>query len=176
MSTTRKVALVGAGVIGTQHGLVISELADRIELVAVADVEIDRAERLAAHRGGRPYPSLTAALAAEEIDVVVVCTPTGRHAEVAVEALEAGKHVIVEKPAEITVQRTDEIIKAQQKAGTLVTVISLRVTLETNRQSIGVITGAYESARTDVSAGSLSRAATRRAFAPFEQLRWSDQH
>ena len=124
MSTIRKVALVGAGVIGTHHGLVISQLADRIELVAVADVEIDRAVRLAAQRGGRPYPSLTAALAAEEIDVVVVCTPTGRHGEVAIEALEAGKHVIVEKPAEITVQRTDEIIKAQQKAGTLVTVIS----------------------------------------------------
>jgi predicted dehydrogenase len=43
---------------------------------------------------------------------------------VAVEALEAGKHVIVEKPAEITVSRTDRIIEARHKAGTLVTVIS----------------------------------------------------
>jgi UDP-N-acetyl-2-amino-2-deoxyglucuronate dehydrogenase len=55
---------------------------------------------------------------------VAVCTPTGRHGEVAIEALEAGKHVIVEKPAEITVARTDEIIDAQRKASTLVTVIS----------------------------------------------------
>jgi UDP-N-acetyl-2-amino-2-deoxyglucuronate dehydrogenase len=54
----------------------------------------------------------------------VVCTPTGRHGEVAIEALEAGKHVIVEKPAEITVARTDRIIEARDKAGTLVTVIS----------------------------------------------------
>src|SRR6185369_5891753 len=69
-------------------------------------------------------PSLTAALAAEEIDVVVVCTPTGLHGEVAIEALSAGKHVIIEKPAEVTVARTDEIIRARQKAGTLVTVIS----------------------------------------------------
>jgi UDP-N-acetyl-2-amino-2-deoxyglucuronate dehydrogenase len=122
--TVRKVALVGAGVIGKQHGLVISQLADRIELVAVADIIPERAEQLAAERGGRPYASLTEALAAEEIDIVVVCTPTGRHAEVAIEALDAGKHVIVEKPAEITVPRTDEIIEAQQKAGTLVTVIS----------------------------------------------------
>jgi len=120
----RKVALVGAGVIGRQHGRVISGLADRLELVAVADVEPGRAEQLAADRGGRPYPSLTVALAAEQIDIVVVCTPTGRHGEVAIEALEAGKHVIVEKPAEITVSRTDEIIQARQKAGTLVTVIS----------------------------------------------------
>ena len=124
MSTRTKFALVGAGVIGKHHGLVISQLADRVELVAVADVERDRAEQLAAARGGRPYGSLTEALAAEDIDVVVVCTPTGRHGEVAIEALGAGKHVIVEKPAEITVERTDEIIKAQQKAGTLVTVIS----------------------------------------------------
>ena len=120
----RKIAVVGAGVIGTHHGLVISQLADRIQLVAVADINIERAERLAAERGGRPFASLTDALAAVDIDIVVVCTPTGRHGEVAMEALAAGKHVIVEKPAEITVERTDEIIEAQQKAGTLVTVIS----------------------------------------------------
>ncbi|MEU8298601.1 Gfo/Idh/MocA family oxidoreductase [Micromonospora sp. NPDC048909] len=124
MSTRTKFALVGAGVIGNHHGLVMSQLAERVELVAVADVERQRAEQLAASRGGRPYGSLSAALAAEEIDVVVVCTPTGRHGEVAVEALDAGKHVIVEKPAEITVAKTDEIITARQKAGTLVTVIS----------------------------------------------------
>ena len=124
MSTERKIALVGAGVIGTQHGLVISQLADRLRLVAVADVQLDRARHLAGERGGRPYGSLTGALAAEEIDIVVVCTPTGRHAEVAIEALAAGKHVIIEKPAEITVARTDEIIAARQRAGTLVTVIS----------------------------------------------------
>ena len=122
--STPKFALVGAGVIGKHHGLVMSQLADRLELVAVADVVKERAEELAAARGGRPYGSLSEALAAEDVDVVVVCTPTGRHGEVAVEALDAGKHVIVEKPAEITVARTDEIIRARERAGTLVTVIS----------------------------------------------------
>jgi UDP-N-acetyl-2-amino-2-deoxyglucuronate dehydrogenase len=124
MSTIRKIALVGAGVIGTHHGMVISQLADRVQLVAVADTEFERAERLAAERGGRPFASLAEALAVVDVDIVVVCTPTGRHGEVAIEALTAGKHVIVEKPAETTVARTDEIIEAQQKAGTLVTVIS----------------------------------------------------
>jgi predicted dehydrogenase len=124
VSTVRTIALVGAGVIGKQHGLVISQLAGRLRLVAVADVQPERARQLTAERGGRPYGSLTEALAAEEIDIVVVCTPTGRHGEVAIEALAAGKHVIVEKPAEITVARTDEIIAARQRAGTLVTVIS----------------------------------------------------
>jgi UDP-N-acetyl-2-amino-2-deoxyglucuronate dehydrogenase len=124
MSTVRKIAVVGAGVIGKHHGLVVSQLADRLELVAVADINVERAERLAAERGGRPFASLTEALAAVDVDIVAVCTPTGRHGEVATEALAAGKHVIVEKPAEITVARTDEIIEARDKAGTLVTVIS----------------------------------------------------
>ncbi|WP_067498903.1 Gfo/Idh/MocA family protein [Actinoplanes sp. TFC3] len=118
------VALVGAGVIGRHHGLVLSQLRDRLHLVAVADPEIERAERLAAERGGRAYPSLTEALRAENVDVVVVCTPTGRHGQVSIEALAAGKHVIVEKPAEVSVGRTDEMIVAQRQAGTLVTVIS----------------------------------------------------
>ncbi|GAB2605681.1 oxidoreductase [Paractinoplanes abujensis] len=117
-------ALVGAGVIGKHHGRVMSELADRLELVAVVDVVLDRARSLTDERGGRPYGSLGDALAAEQIDVVVVCTPTGLHGPVAIEALGAGKHVIIEKPAETTVARTDEIIAARDKAGTLVTVIS----------------------------------------------------
>jgi predicted dehydrogenase len=119
-----RLALVGAGVIGTIHGAVISELADRIDLVAVVDTHLERAEKLAAVHGGKPVTSLTEALAAVDVDVVAVCTPTGRHGEVAIEALDAGKHVIVEKPAETTVAKTDEIIAAQRRAGTQVAVIS----------------------------------------------------
>src|SRR5829696_9073941 len=119
-----RIALVGVGVIGRHHGRVISELADRVELVAVVDVVSERAETLAAERGGKAFTSLTDALAAVDIDIVVGCTPTGRHGEVAIEALEAGKHVIIEKPAETTVAKTDQIIEAQRRAGTLVAVIS----------------------------------------------------
>jgi UDP-N-acetyl-2-amino-2-deoxyglucuronate dehydrogenase len=119
-----RIAVVGAGVIGKHHGEVISELADRAELVAVVDLHAERAEQLAAERGGKPFSSLSEALDATDIDVVTVCTPTGRHGEVAIEALQAGKHVIIEKPAEVTVEKTDEIIAAQRAAGTLVAVIS----------------------------------------------------
>src|SRR5215216_1554760 len=119
-----RIALVGAGVIGHHHGLVISELADRVELVAVVDVHPERAEQLAAERGGKAYTSLTEALDAVDVDIVVVCTPTGQHGELAIEALRAGKHVIIEKPAETTVAKIDKIIEAQRKAGTLVAVIS----------------------------------------------------
>ncbi|MFG1610890.1 Gfo/Idh/MocA family protein [Actinoplanes sp. NPDC049265] len=135
----RRFALAGAGVIGKHHGKVISQLADRIELVAVCDVVKERAENLTLERGGRPYGSLTEALRSEDVDVVVVCTPTGLHGELAIEALEAGKHVIVEKPAEITVEKTDQIIKAQQRAGTLVTVISQHRFDPSTEQVMGAI-------------------------------------
>lgn len=123
-SGRRRVALVGAGVIGRHHGQVITQLSDRLELVAVVDPHTDRALPLVEAHGGAAYPSLTEALASTEIDVVVVCTPTGTHGALAIEALQADKDVIIEKPAEITVERTDEIIAAQQASGRLVTVIS----------------------------------------------------
>lgn len=122
--TKPRLALVGAGVIGKHHGMVMTQLADRLELVAVVDVDLPRAEQLAAERGGRPYASLTEALAHEDVDVVTVATPTGLHGTVAIEALDAGKHVVIEKPAEVTVEKIDQIIEAQRRAGTLVSVIS----------------------------------------------------
>jgi UDP-N-acetyl-2-amino-2-deoxyglucuronate dehydrogenase len=117
-------ALVGAGVIGAHHGRVLSELADRIELTAVVDIQLERAKQLAAEHDGQAFSSLSEALAEADIDAVSICTPTGRHGEGAIEALEAGKHVLIEKPAEVTVAKTDEIIAAQRRAGKLVTVIS----------------------------------------------------
>jgi len=123
-SGRRRVALVGAGVIGRHHGQVITQLSDRLELVAVVDPHTDRALPLVEAHGGTAYTSLTEALARAEIDVVVVCTPTGTHGQLAIEALQADKDVIIEKPAEITVERTDEIIAAQQASSRLVTVIS----------------------------------------------------
>ena len=119
-----RLALVGAGVIGRVHGQVATELGERIDLVAVIDHDLARAEHLAAEHGGKAFTSLTEALASTDIEVVTVATPTGRHAEVALEALAAGKHVIIEKPAEVTVEKTDELIAAQRAAGTQVAVIS----------------------------------------------------
>ena len=110
--------------IGTIHGAVISELADQIDLVAVVNPQSGPTGRRSSRTA---FTSLTDALQAVDIDVVSVCTPTGRHGEIAIEALEAGKHVIIEKPAETTVAKIDEIIAAQRRAGTQVAVISAPV-------------------------------------------------
>jgi UDP-N-acetyl-2-amino-2-deoxyglucuronate dehydrogenase len=82
------------------------------------------AEQIVAEFGGKPFASLTDALVDTDVDVVVIATPTGLHGPLAIEALRAGKDVIIEKPAEITTARTDEIIAAQSASGRLVAVIS----------------------------------------------------
>ncbi len=119
-----RLVIVGAGVIGSHHGKVVNELSNEIELTGVVDVDLAKAQALASSRGSAAFVSLKDALAQAEFEAVAVCTPTGTHAEVAIEALNAGKHVIIEKPAEVSLEKTDAIIEAQRNAGTVVTVIS----------------------------------------------------
>ena len=119
-----RLVIVGAGVIGSHHGKVVNELSNEIELTGVVDVDLAKAQALASSRGSAAFVSLKDALAQAEFEAVAVCTPTGTHAEVAIEALNAGKHVIIEKPAEVSLEKTDAIIEAQRNAGTVVTVIT----------------------------------------------------
>lgn len=80
----------------------------------------DRVARVAAECGMKEcatYSSLDAMLARDDLDIVCICTPSGAHAEPAVAAARAGKHVVVEKPLEITLPRCDRIISACKAAG-----------------------------------------------------------
>src|SRR5207245_5685860 len=63
------------------------------------------------------YTELAPVLARRDVDVVIVTTPSGAHLEPAVAAAEAGKHVVVEKPLEITLERCDRIIDACDRHG-----------------------------------------------------------
>ncbi|MCS7477707.1 Gfo/Idh/MocA family protein [Umezawaea endophytica] len=117
-------ALVGAGVIGEVHARLITSLAGRAELAAVVDVDAERARSLTAEFGGTPFTSLADALA--DVDAVSVCLPSGAHADAAVLALAAGKHVVVEKPIDITLAAADRIATAEQDSGRTVAVISQR--------------------------------------------------
>jgi predicted dehydrogenase len=119
-------ALVGAGAIGQVHAQLIEALGDEAVLAAVVDVRVERAEELAGKYGARAYASAAEAYAAEELDAVSICLPSALHAEAAVGALEAGKHVIVEKPVDITLAAADRLIAAQRSSGKTVTVISQR--------------------------------------------------
>lgn len=88
------------------------------KLVSVADVNADRAREIGARHNCRWHASTKEAFKDEEVEAVLVMTPTGLHAEIAIEALEAGKHVIVTKPMEVSLERCDMILAAAKKSGT----------------------------------------------------------
>jgi predicted dehydrogenase len=115
-------AIMGAGAIGTVHARLIDALDD--ELVAVVDTDLDRAGQLADQYGARAVPD--AASAYDEVDAVSICLPSALHADAAIEALRAGKHVLVEKPVDITLAAADRLIAAQRETGLTVSVISQR--------------------------------------------------
>lgn len=116
--------LVGAGTIGRQHARVIAHLGDDLELAAVVSSRLGPAGELALAQGATPHKNLAAALTATRPDVVIVCTPSGTHAELTIEALRAGCHVLVEKPADVTVGRIDAMVAARERAGRVVAVVS----------------------------------------------------
>jgi predicted dehydrogenase len=145
-----RVAVVGAGVIGARHAQTVSEL-DGAELACVIDTDHAAAELAAAKYKTTAYYDLDKALnGPTEFDIVAVCAPSGLHADIAVRALQAGKHTIVEKPIEVTLAAADRIIAAQRSSGRLATVIhqhrfddSSQIMMETIRNGqLGRITSA----------------------------------
>lgn len=115
--------IVGCGVIGPRHAQVAGALPNA-RLVACTDVVPDRAKGLAESHGADFEPDLDALLARDDVDVVSVCVPSGLHAEVGVQAAAAGKHLVVEKPIDISLAAADRLIKAVEQAGVKMTVIS----------------------------------------------------
>ncbi|EYR64937.1 oxidoreductase [Actinotalea ferrariae CF5-4] len=118
-----RVALVGCGTIAPTHARALAALPDDVELVACSDVVPERADAFAAAFGttARPYADV---LADPDVDAVSVCTPSGRHAEVGVPALLAGKHVVVEKPMDVTEEACDALLAAQRSSGARLAVVS----------------------------------------------------
>ena len=143
MSAPIRFALVGCGVIGRLHAEVITAHPE-LALTALVDLDLDRARGLARDLAGLasgdgplsgggagaapPFvtDSLADALARDDVDAVAVAVPSGRHADVSVEVLRAGRHLVVEKPADVSVARARLIADAAAAApaGTLATVIS----------------------------------------------------
>jgi len=117
------IGIVGTGVIAETHAAAIAAVPGA-RLVAVTDVAPERAARFAGGRGCAAEPGLDALLARDDIDVVSVCVPSGLHAEVGIQAAAAGKHLVVEKPIDVSLAAADRLIDAVDGAGVAMTVIS----------------------------------------------------
>jgi predicted dehydrogenase len=119
-------AVVGAGAIGEVHARLIASLPGEASLVALVDTDTTRAAAVAAKFGGEAMTELDKACAREDIDAVSICLPSGAHADAAITALRAGKHVVVEKPIDVSLEAADRLIDVEQETGRTVAVISQR--------------------------------------------------
>jgi predicted dehydrogenase len=112
------VALVGAGNIAAAHIDAVRANRDA-RLVGIVAIQGDAARRLADTHGIRHYPDVDALAADRDVDLVAICTPSGAHLEPAVQLMRAGKHVIVEKPLEVTSSRARRMVATAEAAGVM---------------------------------------------------------
>ena len=109
----RKFAIVGCGRIGMRHAEHIQKLA---QLVAVCDIDSAKATAFSEKFNCKAYQHIEDMLANEkDIDVVSICSPNGLHAKHSILSLEAGFHVLCEKPMAINVQDCGEMIKTAER-------------------------------------------------------------
>jgi predicted dehydrogenase len=111
-----RVGIVGAGSMGNVHAPAWKHLANQgVELVGIHAARADSAKALAAQYGTKVYSSYESLLA--DVDIIDLCVPTDLHRAMTIEAAEAGKHVICEKPIALTVEDGQAMIAACEKAG-----------------------------------------------------------
>lgn len=121
-----KFGIIGAGMIGHFHAKAITAMTGGT-LHSVFDLRQEAAEKLAGEYGGTAYSDMAEFLADEELEIVTVGTPSGAHLEPSMAALNAGKHVICEKPLEITLERIDQLTAAAEANGkTIAAVLNRR--------------------------------------------------
>lgn len=120
MSTLR-IAVVGAGLLGSRHARVFAEQPNA-HLVAVADVNLERAKAVAHKHGAAAYTTLADALEHEHVDAVAIATPDHLHRAPVFEALAAGKHIFLEKPVATDLTDVLAIVEATAAAKTVTAV------------------------------------------------------
>jgi UDP-N-acetyl-2-amino-2-deoxyglucuronate dehydrogenase len=132
----------GLGLIAPFHAKALKDSKGG-RLAAVCDVMKDRADKMAAEYGVKAYYSLDEMLKDKSVDVVNVCTPSQMHSEAVMKSLNAGKHVLVEKPTALALKEVDAMVAlAKQKKLKLGCVVQCR-----SRPGIQAIRKAVEAGR-----------------------------
>lgn len=111
------IGVVGAGMIGQVHAQVISQVSNAV-FAGCCDGGSGRAAEICRQFGGHVYADYRAMMSDAAVDVVTIATPSGLHLEPTAAAAAAGKHVLCEKPLEISLSRIDRMIAAHEAAGT----------------------------------------------------------
>lgn len=117
MNEKVRFGIIGCGVIAPWHAKGITN-APNASLAAVCDVVEGKAGKLSSEFGDPPvYTDYRRMLEDDVVDAVCVCTPSGLHAAVGVEAAQAGKHILSEKPLDITLENIDRFIQTADDSG-----------------------------------------------------------
>ena len=117
MSKTIKVALAGAGAFGIKH-LDAIKLIDGVEVISLVSRDLEKTKETAAKYGiGHVTTDLADSLALQDVDAVILCTPTQMHAEQSIACMKAGKHVQVEIPLADTLSGAEAVAALQKQTG-----------------------------------------------------------
>ena len=112
------IGIIGAGRIGKVHMQSITYNVPTAKVLGITDVFKDGLQELADKYGiEKVYNDYKEMLADKDIDAVLVCSSTDTHADISIEAAQAGKHVFCEKPVDLTPEKVKAVIEAVEKAG-----------------------------------------------------------
>jgi predicted dehydrogenase len=111
----RHVGLIGGGNISETHARAALAIPD-VAIAAIYGTNMQNIERLARDNGGKAFVDYNAFLAHRPMDLVMIGSPSGLHAQQGIDAAHRGIHVLTEKPIDITVARADELIAATRQA------------------------------------------------------------
>ncbi|MEK3889786.1 Gfo/Idh/MocA family protein [Bacillus sp. FSL K6-3431] len=112
-----KVGVIGCGSIAKYRHLPEYAMEENVEIIAVCDIVENRAEEMASTYDAIAYTDYKELLKNDDIDAVSVCLPNYLHAPITIAALQAGKHVLCEKPMAISKEEAEQMIEARQASG-----------------------------------------------------------
>ena len=114
-----RIGVIGTGSMGKNHARVCSEL-EQIELIGIADANSETAKNVASKLDTKPFFDYKELL--KEVDAVIIATPTITHYDIAMDFLDAGKHVLVEKPICNSVEKAQILTKKAEETGLVLAV------------------------------------------------------
>ena len=121
--TKLKVAMIGLGMAAGHHARALLDLSDRIECVAAFSQTAARREAFAAQYPIRTTGDLDAIFADKTIEAVLILTPPSSHLELVERCVAAKKHILLEKPLDISFERSEAIVRAAEQAGVLLAMV-----------------------------------------------------
>lgn len=121
-----RAAVIGYGYAGRSFHSYLINLTPGLILHGVTSSSAEKRERIVQERGCKAYSSFEEAIADPAVDLVVLATPNDLHATLAIQAMEAGKHVVTDKPMAVTLDEANRMVATAERTGKLLSVFQNR--------------------------------------------------